>query len=205
MFQPTLNALLVLRDLSATEPVGSLVRSAGFQPCCVSTLEKARRELEARPFQLVLSDMRLADGSGLELLSEIAKGDAPVDAVFFSDSDREVPPSEAGREGTIEILTKPLDLDRLKQILDAARRAAILIQRVAELHGRLAQAPEDLKIRVGMSISAAERILLLATLEALNGDKRRAAKMLGVSLKTLYNRLNSYGAPAPRPPVNPSD
>jgi len=48
-------------------------------------------------------------------------------------------------------------------------------------------------IEVGMSIAEAEKRLILATLEQLDGDKKRAAEMLGISLKTLYNRLNSYG------------
>ena len=48
-------------------------------------------------------------------------------------------------------------------------------------------------VEVGMSIADAERALIVATLEALDGDKKRAAKQLGISLKTLYNRLNSYG------------
>jgi two-component system response regulator AtoC len=57
-----------------------------------------------------------------------------------------------------------------------------------------------LGIAVGSSIADAERLLLFATLEALDGDKRRAASQLGISLKTLYNRLNRYrrrnGSPA---------
>jgi DNA-binding NtrC family response regulator len=38
------------------------------------------------------------------------------------------------------------------------------------------------------------RALILATLEQVDGDKREAAKRLGISLKTLYNRLNVYNA-----------
>jgi len=37
-----------------------------------------------------------------------------------------------------------------------------------------------------------ERRLILATLDHFGGDKRRTAQVLGVSLKTLYNRLHTY-------------
>ena len=47
-------------------------------------------------------------------------------------------------------------------------------------------------IRVGSTIEAAERAVILATLEELGGDKRRAADTLGISLKTLYTRLAVY-------------
>lgn len=56
--------------------------------------------------------------------------------------------------------------------------------------------PENgvLWIRVGDSIAEVERRLILATLEQLRGDKRRAARQLGISLKTLYSRLAVYAA-----------
>ena len=56
----------------------------------------------------------------------------------------------------------------------------------------------SLSVRVGMSIAEAERRLIIATLEGCGGDKKQAAETLKISLKTLYNRLNSYkNIPAP--------
>lgn len=42
------------------------------------------------------------------------------------------------------------------------------------------------------TLADAERKLIFATLEHFHGDKRRAADALGISLKTIYNRLNHY-------------
>ena len=50
----------------------------------------------------------------------------------------------------------------------------------------------SLHFQVGSSISDVEHRLILATLDAYAGNKRKAADVLGVSLKTLYNRLNTY-------------
>lgn len=44
----------------------------------------------------------------------------------------------------------------------------------------------------GKTIEEVERELIALTLQQVDGDKPRAAEMLGVSLKTLYNRLNTY-------------
>lgn len=49
-----------------------------------------------------------------------------------------------------------------------------------------------LRVSVGGSLEDAERKLILATLDAADGDKKQAAEQLGISLKTLYNRLNEY-------------
>lgn len=46
--------------------------------------------------------------------------------------------------------------------------------------------------KAGLTIEEMEKDLILSTLARLNDDKPKAAEMLGVSLKTLYNRLNSY-------------
>jgi two-component system response regulator AtoC len=51
-------------------------------------------------------------------------------------------------------------------------------------------------LRVGASLVDAERHLILATLEHYGNDKKKAADVLGISLKTLYNRLNVYKAGA---------
>jgi two-component system, NtrC family, response regulator HydG len=51
-------------------------------------------------------------------------------------------------------------------------------------------------LRPGTAIAAAERRLILATLDSFEGNKERTAKSLGISLKTLYNRLNAYSGHA---------
>jgi DNA-binding NtrC family response regulator len=62
---------------------------------------------------------------------------------------------------------------------------------------------------VGTSLDDAERTLIMATLDSVAGSKAKAAQVLGISLKTLYNRLHAYRgggfdavqeirAPAPR-------
>lgn len=48
-------------------------------------------------------------------------------------------------------------------------------------------------IQVGKTVEEVEKELIQSTLEHYGGDKKQAADILGISLKTLYNRLNSYG------------
>ncbi|MHA7817801.1 MAG: sigma-54 interaction domain-containing protein [Pseudohaliea sp.] len=53
---------------------------------------------------------------------------------------------------------------------------------------------KGLGIAPGMTVAEAERRLILATLEAEGGDRKRAAQRLGISVRTLYNRLRVYRA-----------
>jgi DNA-binding NtrC family response regulator len=43
-------------------------------------------------------------------------------------------------------------------------------------------------------VGEAERLLILKTLESTNNNKTRAAEILGISLKTLHNKLKEYGS-----------
>jgi two-component system, NtrC family, response regulator AtoC len=56
-----------------------------------------------------------------------------------------------------------------------------------------AAAREKLEVAVGTPLAAIERQVILATLEHYGHHKERTAAALGVSLKTLYNRLKEYG------------
>jgi DNA-binding NtrC family response regulator len=62
----------------------------------------------------------------------------------------------------------------------------------SEVRGTNGNSGQDLHFNVGTSIADAERRLILATLEHYSGSKKKTAEVLGVSLKTLYNRLNAY-------------
>ena len=48
------------------------------------------------------------------------------------------------------------------------------------------------QVRVGNTVDEAERMLIIRTLEATGQNKTRAAEILGVSLKTLHNKLKEY-------------
>jgi DNA-binding NtrC family response regulator len=57
---------------------------------------------------------------------------------------------------------------------------------------QVAASSPSLVMRVGTPIAEMERRLILATLDQLEGDKKKTASVLKISLKTLYNRLNEY-------------
>jgi DNA-binding NtrC family response regulator len=52
----------------------------------------------------------------------------------------------------------------------------------------------SLQLKVGVSLAEADRRLILATLNEFGNDKKKTAEVLGISLKTLYNRINDYKA-----------
>jgi transcriptional regulator with PAS, ATPase and Fis domain len=56
--------------------------------------------------------------------------------------------------------------------------------------------PDAVRLGVGTTVEEAEKMLILKTLEATSNNKTRAAEILGISLKTLHNKLKEYGSTA---------
>jgi DNA-binding NtrC family response regulator len=54
--------------------------------------------------------------------------------------------------------------------------------------------PDSVSFRVGTSLEDAEKALILKTLAANGNNKTRSADVLGISLKTLHNKLKAYGS-----------
>jgi two-component system, NtrC family, response regulator HydG len=81
----------------------------------------------------------------------------------------------------------------VRELKNELQRAFIMSDKVIELSDLpVADDPAPLPPEVGGSLEDSERKLILSTLEQCNGDKKRAAQLLGISLKTLYNRLHLY-------------
>src|ERR1700681_2259821 len=57
--------------------------------------------------------------------------------------------------------------------------------------------PDAVRLGVGTTVGEAEKMLILKTLESTSNNKTRAAEILGISLKTLHNKLKEYGSSVP--------
>jgi DNA-binding NtrC family response regulator len=90
----------------------------------------------------------------------------------------------------------------VRELKNAVHRAFIMAEEFVELDLAGLACPavegECLRMPVGTSLAEMERQAIFATLDHCRGNKRRAAEMLGVSLKTLYNRLTAYQAEGAR-------
>lgn len=90
----------------------------------------------------------------------------------------------------------------LRELKNAIQRAYIMADQEIEVGHLPAQLrepgslncpkPQTLKIDIGSRLAEAEQQLIYATLESCGGSKAKTASILGISIKTLYNRLHEY-------------
>jgi DNA-binding NtrC family response regulator len=124
----TMSIVLVVEDeRGVREGLGRALEKAGHQPVLACGLEDARVALGAQHVDCVLLDIRLRDGSGLDLLREIRGGPKHgmpvIVATAYGDSDRTI---EAMRDGAFEYLTKPFDLPQLLATVERAVKQVAL-------------------------------------------------------------------------------
>ncbi|MEK7331116.1 MAG: response regulator, partial [Candidatus Eisenbacteria bacterium] len=112
--------LLVDDEESFRKLVGKELARAGYAVETAGTLDEARQLLAKRAFHLVLLDVRLPDGSGLDLLGEI-KEISPNTAVIMLTAYGTVQEAiRAMKEGAHDFLTKPCKLGELEAVLEKA-------------------------------------------------------------------------------------
>ena len=106
-------ALIVDDDSGFLLGLAELVKREGFAVTSASTLEQARGEIAANPPDIVLVDLHLPDGSGLDLLDGFEATEAPEVVLITGNASVETA-VDALRRGAADYLTKPEGIqDRL--------------------------------------------------------------------------------------------
>jgi len=76
------------------------------------------------------------------------------------------------------------------------------LPKAAQLHATVSAELSEIRFPLGATVERVERELILQTLERTNHNKTRAAELLGISLKTLHNKLSRYKAQPGQPNAN---
>lgn len=98
---------------------------------------EAREYLAREPFELCLTDMRLPDGNGLELVQHIQQNFAHVPVAMITAHGSLDTAIQALKAGAFDFLTKPVDLGRLRELVSSALRLTPIAQPVRALDNRL--------------------------------------------------------------------
>ncbi|MBC6952536.1 sigma-54-dependent Fis family transcriptional regulator, partial [candidate division KSB1 bacterium] len=99
---------------------------------------------------------------------------------------------------TLDILLRHPWPGNVRELRNVIERAVILCQgrhlTPADLpkHMLSAENSNALTIPIGTTVDEAERMLILKTLDLHQNNKTKAADVLGISLKTLHNKLARY-------------
>lgn len=130
--------LVVDDDNSHRNTLATLLNDWGYTLTAVADGESAIEACKAKPFDLVLMDVRMTGISGIEALKEIKAYNPAIPVIImtaYSGVDNAV---EALKSGAYDYLTKPLDFDELKLTLERAVDHLTLVDENKALKSTLA-------------------------------------------------------------------
>jgi DNA-binding NtrC family response regulator len=115
--------MLVVVDDEQTilDVVSRFGRRAGFEVVTCSRGREAIAFMQTRHADLALVDLRIPDVGGLDVLRAIREADASCQAVLMTGHASVETAVEAIKLGALDYVSKPLDFDRLQQLLAAVR------------------------------------------------------------------------------------
>jgi DNA-binding NtrC family response regulator len=130
------HALLVDDDADAAETMAMLIASEGFTVATAGSLRDARRQMALQEPDIVLLDLMLPDGSGMELFND-AKSLPNTELVLITGHASLDTSIQALRLGAADYLVKPMSLKQLQGVLSRVTRPSALKAAAGDLQSQL--------------------------------------------------------------------
>jgi DNA-binding NtrC family response regulator len=192
----------------------------GHQPLVVTSVEEGLRVLARQSVDLVISDYPMPNDTGLDLLAMLREQGPEVPVIVMA-AYSSIEHAVAGiRHGAFDYLSKPLraetlrlavthgiEVSRLRRENENFRREIDALRGRRRPHapnreiGRMAE-PHPVRTNGGpesgsdapINLRELERLAIDRALAVTGGHRMRAAELLGISERTLRNRLNGPSA-----------
>ncbi len=130
------HALIVDDDLSFQLGLAEVVSREGFTTSTASSVAAARAELAKQLPDVLLTDLQLPDGSGLDLLQDTAVT-GPPEVILITGHASVETAVDALKRGASDYLTKPVDFARVKMVLTNLQRTRELKEEIGTLRTEL--------------------------------------------------------------------
>ena len=134
---PPIQVLVVDNDVSHAEAMADSLRSIGFACTVAGGGREAISLLESTTFEIVITDLKMPDLGGLEVLAKCKELQPDAEVILVTGHGTIESAVEAMQRGAFNYLIKPLDLKQLRAVVESASRPQYLRRANAELHRRL--------------------------------------------------------------------
>ncbi len=188
---PNAHVLIVDDERDIRELLSLTLSRMGLSTASAGTVLEAKTLLEQQHFDVCLTDMRLPDGNGLELIQHMAQHfpHCPIAMITaYGDVQSAV---NALKAGAFDFVSKPLDLSELREIV----QRGLLISVNATQKNTLSQAlvEPNKKPALPEALAQLEREQIQQALELCRFNKTKAAAHLGITFRALRYKMEKLG------------
>jgi two-component system NtrC family response regulator len=191
--------ILVVDDEQAQRTVlAGFLRKRGFDVLQASGVAEALSQVAARAVDLVLTDLRMSDGTGLDVLIGVRRINPEVAVVVMTAFGTVASAVDAMKQGASDYLTKPIDLDELDVLIARTLERRALIAENRELRQQLEKrhrlaGVETENPRMAEAINTAARAAASRATILIRGESGTG--------KELMARAIHYASPRARGPL----
>ena len=130
------HVLIVDDDANTRQALAALAAQEGFTTAMAGSIAEARIQLVRQRPDVVIMDLRLPDGTGIELFEDL-EDRSSIETILITGHASVETAVEALRLGASDYLTKPINLQRLKAVLSRVPHSGELRAEIGELRDEL--------------------------------------------------------------------
>lgn len=173
------NLLVFEDDAAMCALLDDLLRPQGIHVVVAQLDQSPVDQVDAANAAAVITDLRMPNLDGNEVCRRLVQERPRVPVIVMTGFGSMESAVQALRAGAFDFVTKPID----------ASHVVATVQR-AVAHSRLSVEEQRLPL------DEVERRHVLGVLQAMDGNRRRTAEVLGIDPKTLYRKLIGWGVTA---------
>ena len=187
---PNAHVLIVDDERDIRELLSLSLSRMGLNTASAGTLQEAKVLLEQRRFDMCLTDMRLPDGSGFELIQHMVQH-FPLCPIAMITAYGDVQSAvNALKAGAFDFVSKPVDLSELRDIV---QRGLLMSSNTAQKSSAENSFAEANNPPLPEALAHLERAQIQQALEACRFNKTKAAIHLGITFRALRYKMDKLG------------
>jgi len=150
--------LIVDDELNMRLVLSAMLRKEGYDVTAAANGQEALRMLQQNDVAVVITDLKMPDIDGMELLTRLSDSHPEIPVIMITAHGTVATAVEALKKGAFDYITKPFDIDDLKNVLDKAVKTRQLKE------SELSCSPAEIE-RIGMIGASAKTLEIFETIQ----------------------------------------
>ena len=175
--------LLIDDEESILKVIPAILKNEGFNVITAKSKKEAVQKLKNINFDIVLSDFRLPDGTGTEILEEFRKDNLITPFIVITAYGSINGAVEAMQKGANHYISKPIDSSQLVEMLNFFLQKASFTDKIQEFEGIIGKSPKMKELFKEISIVSKSNSSVL-----IEGESGTGKELVAKAIHKLSNR-----------------
>jgi two-component system response regulator AtoC len=151
--------LIVDDEQNLRHMLQTLLKREGYEPVGVASVDSALLELSDRPYDIVITDLRMPGKSGMELVEELRRRNMQTTVMVMTAYGSRDIAIEAMKRGAYDYISKPFEADELVLLLRKAEERERLFRENQTLHKQIRAGGQEPEAGLGDLVARSPQML----------------------------------------------